>query len=107
MNVKQKIYNVLRGGFLVDDASFKNWRIIIFIVALLLIMISSAHKSDKKVVQIIQLHKKKRELKNQYADVVTILKRLEMESNIRNKVKSQGLVPAKTPPTVINVISKK
>ena len=43
--VKKSIYDVLKGGFLIDESSFKNWRMMFFIVALLLIMISSAHSS--------------------------------------------------------------
>jgi len=106
MKVKKNINDILRGSFLVDESSFKNWRIIIFIVVLLLIMISSAHESDKKVVQILKLNEKKRELSEQYADVVTILMQTQMESNIRNKVKATGLKPAKTPPKRIRIISK-
>ena len=50
--VKKGVYDFLRGSFLTDDSAFKNWRIIIFVVVLLLVMISSAHKADKKVIQI-------------------------------------------------------
>ena len=50
--VKKSIYDVLKGGFLIDESSFKNWRMMFFIVALLLIMISSALSSDKNVLQI-------------------------------------------------------
>ena len=106
MKVKKNINDILRGSFLVDESSFKNWRIILFIVALLLIMISSAHESDKKVIQIFELNKKKRELRAQYVDIGTILMRIKMESNIRGKVKKRGLKPAKTPPQRIKVISK-
>ena len=50
--VKRSIYDVLKGSFLTDESAFKNWRMIIFVVALLLIMISNAHNADKKVIEI-------------------------------------------------------
>ena len=56
-NIKKKVYDFLRGSFLTDESAFKNWRIILFVVALLLIMISSAHKADKKVIKISELNK--------------------------------------------------
>ena len=76
--VKRGIYDFLRGSFLTDDSAFKNWRIIIFVVVLLLIMISSAHSADKKVIEISELNKKKRELRAEYVDTGTILMRMKM-----------------------------
>ncbi|MEQ6125303.1 FtsL-like putative cell division protein [Pseudotenacibaculum sp. MALMAid0570] len=104
--VKKSIYDLLRGSFLTNDSAFKNWRMIIFIVALLLIMISNAHNADKKVLKISELNKLKRELRAEYIDTQTTLMRMKMESNIRQKAKKMGLQPAKTPPKRIKVISK-
>jgi hypothetical protein len=36
---KKGVYSFLRGSFLTDESALKNWRIIIFVVFLLLIMI--------------------------------------------------------------------
>ena len=105
--VKKGIYDFLRGSFLTDESAFKNWRIIIFVVALLLIMISSAHSADKKVIEISQLNKKKRELRAEYVDTGTILMRMKMESNIRQKVKSRGIFPSQSPPQKIKINKKK
>ena len=104
--VKKSIYDVLKGGFLIDESSFKNWRMIIFIVVLLLIMISSSHSSDKKVIEISELNKLRRELRAEYIDTQTTLMRMKMESNIRQKAKKMGLEPAKTPPKRIKVTNK-
>ncbi len=104
--VKKSIYDVLKGGFLTNESAFKNWRMIIFIVVLLLIMISSAHSSDKKVIKISELNKLKRELKAEYIDTQTTLMQMKMESNIRQRAKKMGLQPAKTPPKRIKVINK-
>lgn len=105
--VKKNVYDILRGSFLTDDSAFKNWRIIIFIVALLLITISSAHRADEKVVRISDLKELKRELYAESLDTNTILTRMKMESNIRKKVKDIGLAAAKNPPQKIKVTINK
>ena len=55
LKIKKGVYGFLRGSFLTDESAFKNWRIIIYVVGLLLIMISSSHKADKKVIKISEL----------------------------------------------------
>ena len=105
LKVKKSLYELLKGGFLIDESSFKNWRMMFFIVALLLIMISSAHSTDKKVIEISKLNKQKRELRAEYIDTQTTLMRMKMESNIRQRAKMTGLQPSKTPPKRIKVIN--
>ncbi|GAB7258222.1 FtsL-like putative cell division protein [uncultured Polaribacter sp.] len=104
--IKKNVYGFLRGSFLTDESAFKNWRVIIFVVVLLLVMISSSHKADKKVIEISNLNKLKRELRAEYVDTGTILMRMKMESSIREKAKSRGLEPSKTPPKKIKVTYK-
>ena len=105
--MKKSIYSILRGTFLISDDSFKNWRIIIFVVVLLLIMISSAHNIDKKGIKISELNKKKRELRAEHIDIGTILMRTKMESTVREKALKIGLKPSETPPKKIKVTHKK
>jgi hypothetical protein len=104
--VKKGIYDFLRGSFLTDDSAFQNWRILIFVVALLLIIISSGHSADKKVIKIAELNKRARELRAEYIDTGTILMRMKMESSIREKAKARGLKPSETPPKKIKVTYK-
>lgn len=104
--IKKGVYGFLRGSFLTDESAFKNWRIIIYVVGLLLIMISSSHKADKKVIKISELNKLKRELRAEYVDTGTILMRMKMESSIREKAKFRGLMPSQTPPKKIKVTYK-
>jgi hypothetical protein len=101
--VKKGIYDFLRGSFLTDESAFNNWRIIFFVVCLLLIMITSAHNADKKVIKISELNKKKRELRAEYVDTGTILMRMKMESSIREKALKRGLKPSENPPKKIKV----
>mgnify|MGYP001791273457 CR=1 FL=1 len=100
------IYDLLRGSFLTDESAFKKWRVIFFVVSLLLIMIWSAHSADEKVVKISNLNKVKRELRAEYVDISTILMRMKLESSIRKKVRPSGLLPAKEPPQKIKVLIK-
>ena len=104
--VKKGLYGFLRGSFLTDDSAFKNWRVIIFIVALLLIMISSGHQADQKVIRIGGLNKQKRELREAYVDMSSRLERMKMESSIRRRVQPLGIAPSTTPPKKIKVIVK-
>lgn len=103
----ENFYDVLKGRFLTDEASVRNWRIIIFIVSLLLVMIWSAHSADEKVVEIAKLNKLKREIRAEYIDTNTALTRVRLESSIRKRVRASGLAPAKNPPQKIRVIVKK
>ena len=104
--IKKGVYGFLRGSFLTDESAFKNWRIIIFVVGLLLVMISSSHKADREVIKISELNKLKRELRAEYLDTSTILMRMKMESSIRKKAKYRGLEPSQSPPKKIKVTYK-
>jgi len=107
MAVKTKgVYDLLRGSFLTDDSSLKNWKIILFVVFLLLMMIWSAHSVQAKAVRVAQLKKEKKELRAEYIDTSTILMRMRLESSVRRKVNRMGLKPAKTPPQKIKVTQK-
>lgn len=101
--MKKGVYAFLKGSFLTEESAVKNWRVIIFAVFLLLIMITSAHNADKKVIKISDLNKEKRELRAEHVDTGTILMRMKMESTIREKAKSIGLKPLQNPPEKIIV----
>ncbi len=105
-NFKQKIYDVLKGEFLVSEDAFKNWRIIIFVVMLLLFMISRSHSTDKKVLRIAELNYEIRELKAEFVDARTKVMRLELESSVQKKVAARGLLPSENPPKKIKVVKK-
>lgn len=106
MNKSRGVYDVLRGSFLTDENSFKNWRVIVFVIGLLLVMIWSAHSVDEKVAKISSLHKKKRELREVYIDTKKTLALMRLESSVRKKVKSRGLSSVGNPPVKISVVNK-
>lgn len=105
--IKERIFNILKGKFLISDDSLSNWRFISFIVLLMLLMIASAHSSDKKVMEIAKLNKEVKELRAHFVDLRSISMKMKLESSIKNKVVDMGLKPSETPPKVIKVISKK
>jgi hypothetical protein len=103
--MKQGFYNILRGKFLVSDDSFKNWRVILFISVLALVMIGSSHSADKKVHEIARLTDEVKELRSALFDGRTQLMQLKMESSIVIKMKEKGIMPSETPPKKILVKS--
>lgn len=105
--IKDGIFNVLKGRFLTSDDSLGNWKFISFIVILMMLMIASAHSSDKKVMQVAKLNKEVKELRAHFVDLRSISMKMKLESSIRGKVLDMGLIPSETPPQVISVISKK
>lgn len=104
--MKQKINDILKGKFLVDDESFKNWRMIIFLSVLALIMIGSSHKADEKVHEIAKLKTDVQELRSEYVAARLEVRKLKMLSAVTAKVASQGVVPSDAPPQKIKVKSK-
>ena len=102
--VKQRIYDVLKGKFLVDEDAPKNWRLIIFLAVLALVMIASSHSIDRKIQKIALLNEKVRELNSQFYATNSELTKLTMESSITKKLEEKGLYISNTPPQKIKVI---
>ena len=104
--MKKSIYSILKGTFLVNDDSFKNWRFIIFISVLALIMIASSHSADKKVYEIARLNNEVKEMRSLFVDGRSKLMRLKMESAIASKMSEKGLSQSVIPPKKIKVKSQ-
>ncbi len=88
-----------------SDDSFKNWKLILFISLLAIIMIASSHSADKKVYEIARLKNEVKEMHSAFVDGRSKLMRLKMESAVVLKMKEKGLVPSVIPPKKIKVIS--
>ncbi|MFT7072512.1 FtsL-like putative cell division protein [Patiriisocius sp. Uisw_017] len=104
--MKKNIQSLLKGTFLVNDDAFKNWRFIIFLSLLALVMIGSGHTADKKVHSIAHLSNEVKELKSEYLDVRKQLTQIKMESKITAAMVKRGLLPSNMPPQKI-IITKK
>jgi hypothetical protein len=103
--MKDNFYNLLKGKFLISDEAFKNWRFIIFLSVLALIMIASSHSADKKVHQIAKLNNDVKELKSEYVDVRMKLMQAKMETKIISAMEKRGLFPSVLPPQKIMIKS--
>ncbi|MCC1483198.1 FtsL-like putative cell division protein [Winogradskyella immobilis] len=101
--MKKGIYGILRGTFLISNDSFKNWRIILFISGLAVVMIASAHSADQKVYEIARMTNEVKELRSAFVDGRSKLMRLKMESTIIEKVSSKGIETSEIPPKKIKV----
>ncbi len=101
--MKKGIYGILKGTFLVSDDAFKNWRVILFISGLAIIMIASSHRTDKKVYDIARLRNEVKEMRSAFVDCRSRLMRLKMESAIVVKMQKKGLQPSVEPPKKIKV----
>ena len=103
--MKKSFYDIVKGKFLVSDDAFKNWRFIIFLSLLAIIMIASSHQADKKVHEIARLSNEVKELKSEYVDVRMQLMQSKMETKIIKAMANRGLFPSEIPPQ--KVIIKK
>ncbi|MFD2828602.1 FtsL-like putative cell division protein [Leeuwenhoekiella polynyae] len=101
--MKEGIYNILKGRFLFSDDAMKNWRMILFLSFLAIIMIGSSHSADKKVHLISQLNAEVKELHSEFVDTRLEARRLKMETVVTKQVAQQGLGPSLTPPKKIKV----
>jgi len=101
--VKQTLYNLLKGKFLVDEDAKKNWGFIIFLTGLALLMITSSHQIDRKVQKIATLNKEKRQLYSEFVATRSDLMKLKMESSISIRLADNGLYISQTPPQKIKV----
>lgn len=101
--MKKKIYNILKGTFLVSDDALKNWRFILFISGLALVMIERSHSADKKVYEIARLKNEVKEMRSAFVDGRSKLMMLKMESHVVKVMKGKGLVASENPPQKIKV----
>lgn len=100
--MKQRIYDILKGKFLIADDAMKNWRMLLFLSFLAIIMIASSHNAESKVHEISKLNNQVRELRTQFVDGRTELMQLKMESSVIEKMEKKGIKrPTKPPQKII------
>lgn len=101
--MKKSINSILRGKFLISEDSFKNWRLILFLSLLAIVMIASSHSADRKVHEIAKLNEEVKELRSAFVEGRSKLMKLKMESSIIRKLANKGLSPSEIPPKKIKV----
>ncbi len=91
---------------MVSDDTFKNWRFVVFLSVLALVMIASSHTADKKVHRIARLSNEAKELKSEYLDVRKQLTQTKMESKLTAVMSKTGLQTSTIPPQKISITKK-
>ena len=89
-----------------SDDTFKNWRFVVFLSILALVMIGSSHTADKKVHRIARLSNEAKELKSEYLDVRKQLTQTKMESKLTAVMSKTGLQTSTIPPQKISITKK-
>lgn len=103
MKMKEQLFSVLKGRFLVSDNAFKNWRMIFFLSGLALVMIASSHSADRKVYRIAELNNEVKELRSEFVDLRARLMKIKMESAVVKKLETKGFEIGQLPPDKIVV----
>ena len=101
--MKTGIYNIVKARFLVNEDATKNWRFILFIVLLAIIMIANSHRFEQKIFRISDLTTEVKELRSEFVDRRSELMKLKMESTISKKMEERNIFPASVPPQKIKI----
>ena len=102
----KRLLSILNIEFLIQEDALKNWRMILFLSALDLIMISSGHSAYRKIFKIAALNTEIKALKSDFIEAKKQLLVLKKESNITLLLADKGIGPAKNPPIKIVVINE-
>jgi Bacteriodetes cell division protein (FtsL-like) len=103
--MKNGVYSILKARFLIneDANAAKNWRFIVFIIVLAIIMIANTQRYEQKVFKIIALTTEVKELRSEFVDRRSELMKLKMESTVSEKMIEKQIFPSSVPPTKIKV----
>lgn len=105
--MKNGIYSILKAKFLVNEDSVKNWRFIVFLILLAIIMIANTHSYEKKIYRISDLTNEVKELRSEFVDRRSELMKIKMESTVAEKMEEKGILPSSVPPKKIKVTQEK
>jgi hypothetical protein len=103
--MKNGVYSILKARFLINEEAnaTKNWRFIVFLILLAIIMIANNNRFDQKVFKIIALTNEVKEFRSEFVDKRSELMKLKMESTVSAKMEEKGIFSASVPPTKIKV----
>jgi hypothetical protein len=101
--MKGGVFSILKARFLLNDDAVKNWRFIVFIILLAIIMIANTQRYEQKVFEIAKLGNEVKELRSEFVDRRSELMKLKMESTISDKMLEKQIFPSTVPPVKIEV----
>ena len=101
--MKKGVYNILKARVLVNEDATRNWRFIVFLFFLALLMIANTHRFEQKCFRITELTNDVKELRSEFVDKRSELMKLKMESTVSEKMKVRNIFPSSVPPQKIKV----
>jgi hypothetical protein len=101
--MKGGVYSILKARYLVNEDATRNWRFIVFLIVLAIIMIANTHRYEQKVFKIADLTNEVKELRSEFVDRRSELMKLKMESTVSEKMEVIGIFPSTFPPKKIKV----
>lgn len=104
--MKHGLYGILKARFLLDEDAIKNWRFIVFVIGLAIVMIANTQRYEQKVFRIAELTNEVKELRSEFVDRRSELMKLKMESTVAKQMEARQIVPSTVPPTKIKVIKE-
>lgn len=84
----------------------RNWRFIIFLILIAILMIGNAHSYEQKIFRINELENEVKELRSVFVDRRSELMELKMESTISRKMEVIEILPSSVPPRKIKVLKE-
>lgn len=104
--MKGGIYSLLKAKYLVDQGSMKNWRFILFLILVAMLMIANSHNYEQKLYHISEMESELKQLRGEFVDRRSELMELKMESTVAAKMEAREIFPSVVPPKKI-VVAKK
>ena len=101
--MKKGVYSILKARFLVDEDATKNWRFIVFIIILAILMIANTNHFEQKIFRITALTNEVKELRSEFVDDRSELMKLKMESTVSAKMEERNIFPSSVPPKKITI----
>jgi Tfp pilus assembly protein PilO len=101
--MRQGVYGILKARFLINEDAVKNWRFIVFLILLAIIMIANTNRFEQKVFRIAELTNEVKELRSEFVDRRSDLMKLKMESTVSKKMEEKQIFPSSVPPKKIEV----
>lgn len=96
--MKKGVYGILKARFLVNEDATKNWRFILYLLLLAMLMIANTHRYEQKVFKIAELTNEVKELRSVFVDKRSELMKLKMESTVSQKMIERNIFPSSVPP---------
>jgi anti-sigma-K factor RskA len=101
--MKKGVYGILKARFLVNEDATKNWRFIVFLILLAILMIANTNHFEQKIFRITALTNQVKELRSEFVDNRSELMKLKMESTVSTKMEERKIFPSSVPPKKITI----